>query len=53
MTFCSLLCLSKDHIAEALGRVSASLAPGGPRCLSMGEADLDDAPLSFTCRCGA
>ncbi|MBR8743418.1 class I SAM-dependent methyltransferase [Nocardiopsis sp. MG754419] len=47
VAFFSLLCLPKDRIADALGRVRASLAPGGLLCLSMVEADLDDVPISF------
>lgn len=47
VAFFSLLCLPKDRVAVALGRVRASLAPGGLLCLSMVETDLDDVPLSF------
>ncbi|WP_017587560.1 class I SAM-dependent DNA methyltransferase [Nocardiopsis ganjiahuensis] len=47
VAFFSLLCLPKERIPEALGRVRASLAPGGLLCLSMVEADLDDQPIPF------
>ncbi|WP_017546369.1 class I SAM-dependent DNA methyltransferase [Nocardiopsis prasina] len=47
VAFFSLLCLPKERIPQALGRVRASLAPGGLVCLSMVEADLDDQPISF------
>lgn len=47
VAFFSLLCLPRARIPEALGRVRASLVPGGLLCLSMVEADLDDAPISF------
>lgn len=47
VAFFSLLCLPKDRIPEALGRVRASLVPGGLLCLSMVEADLDDVPIPF------
>lgn len=47
VAFFSLLCLPKERIPEALGRVRASLAPGGLLCLAMVEADLDDVPISF------
>ncbi|MGW5875608.1 class I SAM-dependent DNA methyltransferase [Nocardiopsis terrae] len=47
VAFFSLLCLPKERIPEALGRVRASLLPGGLLCLSMVEADLDDAPIPF------
>ena len=47
VAFFSLLCLPKDRIAQALGRVRASLAPGGLLCLSMVESDLDDEPIPF------
>ncbi|WP_049571592.1 class I SAM-dependent methyltransferase [Nocardiopsis sp. SBT366] len=47
VAFFSLLCLPKERIPQALGRVRASLVPGGLVCLSMVEADLDDQPISF------
>ena len=47
VAFFSLLCLPKERIPEALGRVRASLVPGGLLCLSMVEADLDDVPIPF------
>ncbi len=47
VAFFSLLCLPKERIPVALGRVRASLVPGGLLCLSMVEADLDDQPISF------
>lgn len=47
VAFFSLLCLPKERIPLALGRVRASLVPGGLLCLSMVEADLDDVPIPF------
>lgn len=47
VAFFSLLCLPRARIPEALGRVRASLLPGGLLCLSMVETDLDDTPISF------
>lgn len=47
VAFFSLLCLPKERIPQALGRVRASLVPGGLLCLSMVEADLDDVPIPF------
>ncbi|OOC52942.1 MULTISPECIES: class I SAM-dependent DNA methyltransferase [Nocardiopsis] len=47
VAFFSLLCLPKARIPEALSRIRASLTPGGLLCLSMVEADLDDAAIPF------
>lgn len=47
VAFFSLLCLPRARIPEALGRVRASLLPGGLLCLSMVEAELDDVPIPF------
>lgn len=47
VAFFSLLCLPKAQIPTALGRIRAALAPGGVLCLSMVEAEIDDAPIPF------
>ncbi|MEU3016710.1 MULTISPECIES: methyltransferase domain-containing protein [unclassified Nocardiopsis] len=47
VAFFSLLCLPKERIPQALGRVRASLVPGGLVCLSMVEADVDDQAIPF------
>lgn len=47
VAFFSLLCLPKEQIPTALGRIRAALVPGGVLCLSMVEAEADDTPIPF------
>lgn len=47
VAYFSLLCLPRAQFPLALSRIRASLGPGGLLCLSMVEADLDDAPVQL------
>lgn len=47
VAFFSLLMVPREHIPHTLELIRRSIVPGGWFCLSMVEADVDDAPIPF------